>query len=240
VAPPRRDRLYSPVRVGSQPTTKSQLTQQDPDTLRRWGGWLFRHRTAIPLPIALALLLIPASAWTPALSTSLFGLGVLIVALGEAVRLWAVHHIGVISRTRSDRLGPLVDSGPFGRVRNPLYLGNTLLWLGFALSARLLWLAPVIVLLLAFEYHAIVRWEETLLTARIGESYRRYMERVPRWMPRLGAVPSRVDGDASARVFSWGETFYSERGTLIAIFVGYLLLAAKGALLRFLIPDSGF
>jgi protein-S-isoprenylcysteine O-methyltransferase Ste14 len=179
------------------------------------------------LPIALALLLIPAGTWTPALSTSLFGLGVLVVALGEAVRLWAVHHIGVISRTRSDRLGPLIDSGPFARVRNPLYLGNMLLWLGFALSARLLWLAPVIVLLLAFEYHAIVRWEEALLTARIGASYRRYMERVPRWIPRPGALPSGVQRDSSTRVFSWGESLYSERGTLIAILVGYGLLALK-------------
>ena len=87
----------------------------------------------------------------------------LTVAAGEAVRLWAVHHIGAISRTRSDRLGPLIDSGPFAHVRNPLYLGNILLWLGFALSAHLLWLAPIVVMLLAFEYHAIVRWEETLL-----------------------------------------------------------------------------
>ena len=30
------------------------------------------------------------------------------VAAGEGLRLWAVHHIGVISRTRSDRLGPLI------------------------------------------------------------------------------------------------------------------------------------
>jgi protein-S-isoprenylcysteine O-methyltransferase Ste14 len=192
------------------------------------GGWLFRHRTAIPLPIALALLISPAGTWTPALSTSLFGLGVLMVGLGEAVRLGAVHHIGAISRTRSDRLGPLIDSGPFARVRNPLYLGNILLWLGFALSARLLWLAPIIVLLLAFEYHAIVRWEETLLTERIGESYRGYMERVPRWLPRLAAAASEVNGtDTSVRLFSWGETLYSERGTLIAIAVGYLLLALK-------------
>ena len=219
--------------MGPQTTTKSQLTQQDPDTLRRLGGWLFRYRTSIPLPIALALLLIPADTWNPALSTSLFRLGVLVVAAGEAVRLWAVHHIGAISRTRSDRLGPLVDRGPFARVRNPLYLGNILLWLGFALSARLLWLAPIIALLLAFEYHAIVRWEETLLTERIGESYRRYMERVPRWMPRFSPVHSEARGaDSWVRVFSWGETFYSERGTIIAIGVGYGLLAVKHTLGR--------
>src|SRR5262245_64531426 len=89
-------------------------------------------------------------------------IGILLVAAGELVRLTAVHHIGAISRTRSDRLGPLVESGPFAHTRNPLYLGNILLWLGFTVSARLLWLTPIVFLLLAAEYHAIVRWEERL------------------------------------------------------------------------------
>jgi protein-S-isoprenylcysteine O-methyltransferase Ste14 len=216
--------------VSSKTTAKTQFTQEDPDTLRRLGGWLFRYRTSIPLPIALALLLIPPSRQPAYLSTSLLWLGVLAVASGEAVRLWAVHHIGAISRTRSERLGPLIDRGPFALVRNPLYLGNILLWLGLALSAHLLWLAPVIVLLLAFEYHAIVRWEEGLLAERMGDSYRRYLERVPRWVPRLAPASSlSVDGSSTA-VFSWRETFYSERGTLIAVAAGYGLLALKQAL----------
>ena len=57
------------------------------------------------------------------------------MAAGELLRFWAVRHIGVISRTRSDRLGPLVETGPFALIRNPLYLGNIALWVGFTLSA---------------------------------------------------------------------------------------------------------
>src|SRR5262245_62977502 len=125
--------------------------------------------------------------------------GVSLVVLGELVRLWAVRHIGVISRTRSDRLGPVVSSGPFAHVRNPLYLGNILLWVGFAVSARLLWFAPVALTLLGLEYHAIVRWEETLLEERLGDSYRRYMQEVPRWLPRFG---SQRQSEGLAR-FSW-------------------------------------
>jgi protein-S-isoprenylcysteine O-methyltransferase Ste14 len=198
------------------------------------GGWLFRHRTSIPLPIAVALLVIPTTASPSFLSTSQFGLGVLIVGGGEAIRFWAVHHIGAISRTRSERLGPLIASGPFAFVRNPLYLGNILLWLGFAVSAHLLWLAPIIVALLAFEYHAIVRWEETLLTERLGEPYSRYMQRVPRWLPRVGddSSPRTKGATLSPGVFSWRDTLFSERGTLIAIGVGYGLLAVKQALGR--------
>ncbi|HUK32669.1 MAG TPA: isoprenylcysteine carboxylmethyltransferase family protein [Vicinamibacterales bacterium] len=188
--------------------------------MSRTGGWLFRQRTWLPLPLVAALLLIPPRTDAPA---SLLVVGAIVVAAGEAIRLWAVLHIGAISRTRSDRLGPLVASGPFGYVRNPLYVGNILLWTGFSIASRVVWLTPVVVVLLALEYHAIVRWEEQLLTARIGEPYARYMRDVPRWLPSLATRES----SASTAIFSWKQTLFSERGTLIAIGVGFVLLWTK-------------
>ena len=155
--------------------------------------------------------------------------GLTLVAAGEALRLWSVHHIGAISRTRSDRLGPLVAAGPFALVRNPLYIGNIALWAGFAVTAQLLWLTPAIVLLLALEYHAIVRWEEELLAARLGDAYRDYAAaRAPvaagdfRPLPRHRRRHSRIRA-----TFSWRETLFSERGTLIAIVAGIVLLLLK-------------
>jgi protein-S-isoprenylcysteine O-methyltransferase Ste14 len=208
--------------------------QTEPDVTTRIGGWLFRHRSSIPLPFVLAILVIPGSdAWR---SSSVLGLGVVVTLAGEALRLWGVHHIGVISRTRSDRLGPLVDTGPFGFVRNPLYIGNILLWIGFAVTARLVWLAPVVLVLLGAEYHAIVRWEEQLLEAKRGQEYRDYRSRVPRWIPTFErrvrrdhrANNSSADSAVSAfKPHSLGETLFSERGTLLAIAAGYVLLWLK-------------
>ncbi|HEY2907660.1 MAG TPA: isoprenylcysteine carboxylmethyltransferase family protein [Vicinamibacterales bacterium] len=190
----------------------------------RLGGWLFKRRTWLPLPLALALLLIPSTA-QPTLLLELCGAG--LVASGELLRLWGVRHIGVISRTRSERLGPLVDGGPFGYVRNPLYLGNIALWVGFAINAGLIWLAPILALVLGFEYHAIARWEEGLLESRLGAPYREYSARVPRWLPRFSAAPARQTDGQALELFSWRETLFSERGTLLAIAVGYLLIVVK-------------
>jgi protein-S-isoprenylcysteine O-methyltransferase Ste14 len=187
----------------------------------RLGGWLFKRRTWLPLPLALGLLLIP-SQHQPTLLLDLGG--ACLVAAGELVRLWGVRQIGAISRTRSDRLGPLVDGGPFAYVRNPLYLGNIGLWCGFAINAGLPWLAPPLAAILGFEYHAIVRWEEGLLEARVGDAYRDYTARVPRWVPAL-ASPARARSAASH--FSWRDTLFSERGTLVAIAAGYVLITAK-------------
>ncbi len=195
------------------------------DTTTRLGGWLFRHRTSLSLPVAIAILAIPpGTAWR---STTFVASGVVVTLLGELIRLWGVHHIGVISRTRSDRLGPLVASGPFTIVRNPLYVGNILLWAGFALTARLAWLAPVILVLLGAEYHAIVRWEERLLESRLGGAYRTYAARVPRWIPNLHHGGHGGHGGKNLQSFSLPETLFSERGTLIAMAVGYVLLWLK-------------
>jgi protein-S-isoprenylcysteine O-methyltransferase Ste14 len=202
-------------------SSQPQSQQQDPDALVRVGGWLFRQRTWLPLPMALALVLLPSH---PLASPFLLWSGVAVVGSGELLRLWAVRHIGVVSRTRSERLGPLVATGPFARLRNPLYFGNIALWAGFAASAGLIWLIPPIVLLLAFEYHAIVRWEERLLEQRLGDTYREYAVRVPRWIPLASPVSPNPQLSST---FSWRDTFFSERGTLVAIALGYVLLWYK-------------
>jgi protein-S-isoprenylcysteine O-methyltransferase Ste14 len=215
-------------------TTSSGISDQTSPDSTKLGEWLFRHRTALPLPIAGAILGLRVGEAPP--SAILLTAGVAVTAAGELIRLWGVRHIGAISRTRSQRLGPLVATGPFALIRNPLYVGNILIWLGFALSARLLWLAPLIVLLLGAEYHAIVKWEESLLVSRLGDAYRDYAARVPRWLPRFNRrarrdrrekIFSANSAVSAVEGFSWRETLFSERGTFVAIAVGYLLLWIK-------------
>jgi hypothetical protein len=84
-----------------------------------------------------------------------------------------------------------------------------------------------VLLLLALEYHAIVRWEEGLLAVRLGEPYRAYLSQVSRWIPSRRAAAVTLPLQAA---YSWRQTLFSERGTLIAIAVGYLLLGVKSAL----------
>jgi protein-S-isoprenylcysteine O-methyltransferase Ste14 len=201
--------------------------QTSPDSTKL-GGWLFRHRTAVPIPFALALLLVRVGRgtvpWTLVLG------GVVLTLAGEALRLAAVRRIGVISRTRSGRLGPLVMTGPFAYVRNPLYVGNVLIWSGVAVTAGLPLLAASFAILLLLEYQAIVKWEEKLLESKYGDSYDAYRASVPRWIPRFGAwrhvapIPCQSVPGTDADGFSWRETLFSERGTLVAIVVGYFSL----------------
>jgi protein-S-isoprenylcysteine O-methyltransferase Ste14 len=56
----------------------------------------------------------------------LWPLGLVLFLAGWAVRIWAQQHVGC--RPKSARA--LATSGPYAVVRNPLYLGNTLIILG--------------------------------------------------------------------------------------------------------------
>jgi protein-S-isoprenylcysteine O-methyltransferase Ste14 len=106
------------------------------------------------------------------------------MAAGEALRVWAVAAAGPETRRRSRNVARLATHGPFAFVRNPIYLGNVLMWLGFVLATGAQWFLPVAGMLFAVEYGLIVRYEERVLATTFGAEYERYRERTPRWWPR--------------------------------------------------------
>jgi len=55
--------------------------QTQTDTTTRLGGWLFRHRTALPLPVAAAILALRVGEAPP--SAALVAAGVAMTAFGE-------------------------------------------------------------------------------------------------------------------------------------------------------------
>ncbi len=189
--------------------------------LERLGAWAFSQRSWTPVPLALVLL---AVRWKWLRSPWLFALGTGVVLVGLGIRYWAVSHIGTISRTRAERYGPLMTAGPFGLVRNPLYVGNFLIWMGFVIASGLLWMLPVAWGVFALQYTAIVRFEEAALVRHFGASYEDYVRRVPRWW----LSPARIAGAPGRRgPYGWREVCFSERGTLIAAAIMTLLLLAR-------------
>ena len=153
--------------------------------------------------------------------------GIILVGCGLALRLWAVRHIGDISRTRANRSGALQIDGPYALVRNPLYVANWLLWTGFTMDSELDWMLVVAWGIFALQYSAIVAWEEHLMRERFGSAYEAYVASTPRWIPSWRTLRSF----ASHPKHSWGRVFFSERGTLIAAGCMLALLALKEGLL---------
>ena len=144
------------------------------------GAWLFRYRSFLPVPLALILLFVRKGQ----ASGTFVAAGILLVAAGQLLRLWAVRHIGTISRTRTTRYGPLMTAGPYAIVRNPLYVGNWLLWTGFTLWSRLLWMIPIAWLVFFVQYRAIARWEASFIRSKYTTAYDEYARHVRAWLPR--------------------------------------------------------
>jgi protein-S-isoprenylcysteine O-methyltransferase Ste14 len=146
--------------------------------------------------------------------------GALLACLGEGIRLWAIGYTGEPTRSQELDAPALVTTGPYGLVRNPLYLGNLLNGMAVATAsvgampsgrAALLWLGAALFLL--FVYHNIIALEQEYLHGQFGDDYALYCQTVPSLVPtgfRQRTLEQIRRGD-----FSLGRALQFERMTLV-------------------------
>jgi protein-S-isoprenylcysteine O-methyltransferase Ste14 len=178
----------------------------------RIGAVLFRHRGWLPILFLGIPLVAPGT-----MSPFRWEVGLVLIAIGELVRLAGVAAAGTVTRRRSRNVQRLVTYGIFAWVRNPLYIGNFLAWMGFVTISGVLWFLPFAILLFALEYELIVRYEEGVLETIFGREYLDYKTCTPRWIPR----PPK--GEQEKGEYHWGEAVRSEISTFLQYIV--LLLA---------------
>jgi protein-S-isoprenylcysteine O-methyltransferase Ste14 len=89
---------------------------------------------------------------------------------------------------RAQQAGELADSGPYARIRHPQYMAFVLIMLGFLLQwPTLLTLLMFPVLLLM--YVQLARREEREMLAHFSDTYRRYRDATPAFLPWPTARP---------------------------------------------------
>jgi protein-S-isoprenylcysteine O-methyltransferase Ste14 len=76
----------------------------------------------------------------------------------------------------------IVESGPYRYIRNPMYLGHLVFFLGLAVVLRS-WIALAVFVLHAAWFDRRVREDEARLAQLFGDAYRDYCRRVKRWIP---------------------------------------------------------
>ena len=158
---------------------------------RRWGerggeiaSWILRNLLGIPIWVFGAIL-----AWLQP-SPSLFisdwvtsTLGWLIVLTGSLPFIWGHIVLGKPTHMPSTR-DKLVRHGLYAYVRHPIYAGGLLICVGLALVKP----TSTFVLACAVGFVWLIiqaLLEEADLVQRLSE-YSKYMEQVPRFIPRLG------------------------------------------------------
>jgi protein-S-isoprenylcysteine O-methyltransferase Ste14 len=105
-------------------------------------------------------------------------------ALGLSLATWGKRTMEAAgTNVRPDRPAlAIVEGGPFAFVRNPLYLSLIVLHLGIGVAlASPAFLVFVVPLALVLHFGVVLR-EERYLESKFGDAYRRYKERVRRWL----------------------------------------------------------
>lgn len=194
--------------MGSPSPSPAAPSAAERSTAARAGAVLFRNRSWLPVPFLLVALLAPAE------PRGIYWLiGAVLIVIGEWIRLAGVAAAGTVTRRRSRDVQRLVTYGIFRWVRNPLYVGNFFIWMGFVVISGVLWFLPVAIVIFAIEYTLIVAYEEGVLESIFGPEYLDYKRQTPRWIPKPPAVRERGPHD-------WKEAWRSETST----FLQYLAL----------------
>ncbi len=195
------------------PTPNVSAAEQS--TSARIGAVLFRNRSWLPVPFLIVTLFAPSHP-----TAAFWFAGGLLILFGEWIRMSGVAAAGTVTRRRSRDVQRLVTYGIFRWVRNPLYVGNFFIWMGFVLISGVLWFMPVAIVIFAIEYTLIVSYEEGVLESIFGQEYLDYKKTTPRWIPRPPKVPE-------SGPHHWGEAWKSEISTFMQYAALLVVFAAK-------------
>ena len=164
-------------------------------SVSRRTGFILVWAVGVPLghgvgPWALSLLS-PRYGWATGGPGIWNSLGLIPIALGIAGLVWIMMVAFLESPKRIElrQAAFLVTRGPYAYSRNPMYVSELALWLGWAVFYGNIGVLIGFVILFAVLV-AGARYEERVLETRFGDAYRAYRDRVPRWLgPRRQREP---------------------------------------------------
>jgi protein-S-isoprenylcysteine O-methyltransferase Ste14 len=183
------------------------------DLFNQWGNFFFHTRNVLFPVFLLTLFFI----WSPtplidATSCYIMTVGILMVALGQLFRITTIGLAYIVRGGRNRRIyaEDLVTGGLFSHCRNPLYVGNILIAIGYLFVGGN-W-GSIIVGGLSFLaiYRLIVHSEETFLSEKFGQPYSDFCADVPRWIPRLAGLTDTI----KSYEFDWPAVAVKDGGTI--------------------------
>jgi len=184
---------------------------------------IFKNRSYTPIPFLVLMLIFQEA--TPLSLAIGFG----IALLGAFFRFWGISYAGSETRTTGAVGGTyLIISGAFAYVRNPLYLGNILMYMGIGVMSMALfpYLHIAAFLFFYWQYRVIIAEEEKYLLKTFGKQFEEYTKAVPRFIPKLTPFanaeveqpPLNIKGAVKSETRTW-QAFASVIVILIIIYL---------------------
>ena len=144
-------------------------------------NFIFSNRSYTPIPILIILL------YFSFFILKYFFIGLFLIFIGELIRINAVRYAGGVTRTTKVGAPILIKDGPYSISRNPLYLGNMIIYCGVVIMAGgiFMWELLIITFIYFFiQYFLIISLEEATLTKLFKKDYLNYCSKVPRLFPK--------------------------------------------------------
>ena len=213
------------------------------DHLSHSGTSLFRWRSYVPLLILPFLIWAMLSgkrieaAYGPGASLAWDLACIGLIGLGEAIRCLTVGFVpqGTSGRNVKDQLATRLNiSGAYSLVRNPLYVGNCLIYVGLCLLTQSWVLGLVTGLALWPYYERIIAAEEAFLTKKFSAEFAAFCASTPAFLPKLRGW-QRPDLRFSPRMMLRRE-LVSLYGAVIGVYLIQLVLHQFGPTARPLAP----
>jgi protein-S-isoprenylcysteine O-methyltransferase Ste14 len=154
----------------------------------------------------LAVVLIIAYALTARPNMLSVAIGLPLALIGMLIRLYAS---GFVMKNKE-----LATQGPYALVRHPLYTGNIVLLVGFAIAGATWWGLPLLVFFFWFYYPTAIEYEDRKLKSIFGDAWTRWAGATPALVPRLGNVSAMAGGG-----WSLAKSMRQNGEGLIAVYV---------------------
>ena len=170
-------------------------------------NFFFANRSFTPIPIALSIIYFAQP------ENQNIVLGFMVLLVGELIRMWSVSYAGGETRTTNVGAPSLCTAGPYGYVRNPIYVGNMLMYLGIVIIAGSPNLMLMVLATMSFfiiQYSLIISLEEEKLDELFGSEYVAYKSNVRAILPRF----TRWKTDDDRRPLSIMKLVKTEKRTL--------------------------
>jgi protein-S-isoprenylcysteine O-methyltransferase Ste14 len=118
-------------------------------------------------------------------------LGVPLILTGAVGLLWCIWDFFSAGRGTLAPIDPpkhLVVRGLYRYVRNPMYVSVVTMLIGEAIFFVSTSVLLEVGIFITLAYLFVVLYEEPVLRRQFGESYKRYQQKVGRWIPRSKAT----------------------------------------------------
>lgn len=134
-----------------------------------------------------------------------FIMGLALATVTQIFRVYAASYLWGRQAVAKPEAEFLSTGGPYGYVRNPMYIGNFFIGLSLSIAINEWYACTLFILSYIFVYLLVIPYEERYLQKRFGKLYTEYKAHVGRFIPKFNSYKKGAKVTPNYRAGILGE-----------------------------------